>query len=422
MGTINGAITSPTVGMEQPALARFGPVGSSTRGEADQRAAARRERVFADAQTDAAAADDVERELLGVCGALLGVPPGRHDNLFDLGIDSLAALRLIAQCEKRFKCQLPAATLFTAPTIAGLAEVLRERTATAAWSSLVAIQPRGSRPPFFWIHGDSTAPALAQYLGPDQPFYALEHQGQDGRPASYTEVETIAAYYLREMRRVQGTGPYYLGGFSFGGVIAFEVAQQLTRQSEKVALLAALDPSSFAGARTVPSPSPDAIDGVTRSQQHLHALAALSATERFAYIWARALPRAAAWLRWHRLVASFKRLTYRFQLAMRLPLSVFVRSLYIQDIYLAAIRHYAPRPYTGPVLLFKGQDRVYRGPLDWERLIDAASDVCVIPAGHLHMHEDQPFGMWAEKLARTLLQVQRRRPLDGTTRASTTAS
>jgi len=425
MRPINGALTSPTAG-EQPVLARFGPIvaRSPKRSGADPRTIDPRERLSVDAADDLTAPDDLERELTGVCQALLGVRPGRHDNLLDFGIDSLTALRLTAQCEKRFKCQLPAATLFTAPTVARLTQVLRERRMATAWSSLVPIEPRGTRPPFFWIHGDSTTPALAQYLGPDQPFYGLEHQGQDGRPASYTELETIAAYYLREMRRVQPSGPYYIGGFSFGGVIALEVAQQLTRQSERVALLAALDPSSFARGTAVPSPSPQtsAIDSVVaESRRHLHSLSALPASERFAYIWARALPRAAAWLRWHLLVAWFRRRTYTFQLAMRLPLSVFVRSLYIQDIYINAIGRYTPRPYAGPVLLFKGLDRVYQGAADWEQLIEPGSDVCVIPAGHTQMHEEPHFSLWARRLATTLRVAQRRRPLDVTAGASTPA-
>jgi thioesterase domain-containing protein/aryl carrier-like protein len=364
-----------------------------------------RDHISPGVDDEAAPADDFERELMGICESLLGVRPGRHDSLFGCGIDSLTALRLTAQCEKRFKCQLPAATLFTAPSVAQLAQVLRERTTAAAWSSLVPFQSRGSRPPFFWIHGDSTAPLLSRYLGHDQPFYGLEHQGQDGRPALYTDVETIAAYYLREMRRVQPNGPYYLGGFSFGGVVALEVAQQLTRQSEHVALLVALDPSSMNPETPVPalSQTTPGIDGVvSESRRHLDSLAALPASERFAYIWARALPKVATWVRWHRLVAGFTRLVYRFQVAMRLPLSVFVRRRYIQDIYLDAIARYSPRPYAGHVLLFKGRESVYQGPRDWEQLVGSDCDVCLIPAGHMEMFKEEHFRAWADRLAAAL--------------------
>ncbi|HEX5111032.1 MAG TPA: alpha/beta fold hydrolase [Vicinamibacterales bacterium] len=411
MRSINGAITSPAAGIEQPAISRLGALITRSRQQSrlDRRAPGAREHVSFGVDGDAAAADDVERELMGICESLLGVRPGRHDSLFGCGIDSLTALRLTAQCEKRFKCQLPAATLFTAPSVAQLAQVLRERTTAAAWSSLVAFQSRGSRPPFFWIHGDSTAPLLSRYLGPDQPFYGLEHQGQDGRPALYTDVETIAAYYLREMRRVQPNGPYYLGGFSFGGVVALEVAQQLTRQSEHVALLVALDPSSMNPKTPVaPSAISTAADGVVaEGRRHLDNLAALPASKRFAYIWTRALPKMAAWLRWHLLAAGFTRLVYRFQVAMRLPLSVFVRRRYIQDIYLEAIARYTPRPYAGRVLLFKGRESVYQGPRDWEQLVGPDCEVSLIPAGHMEMFKDEHFRAWAEKLADVLHQARR---------------
>jgi hypothetical protein len=196
----------------------------------------------------------------------------------------------------------------------------------------------------------------------------------------------------------------------------------LTRQSESVALLAALDPSSVARGVALHSPPPktSAADGVVaESRRHLRSLAALTASERFAYIRARALPKVAAWLRWHLLVAWLTRLTYRFQLAMGHPLPVFVRSLYIQDIYVDAIARYTPRPYAGSVLLFRGPDRVSRGPMDWEQLIDPGSEVCVIPAGHLEMREERSFRVWAEKLATALDRAQRRRPLDVTAGAST---
>jgi hypothetical protein len=132
--------------------------------------------------------------------------------------------------------------LFQSPTIEQLALMLGQEEWPQSWSSLITIRAQGSRPPFFWVHGDSSNTALPAYLGPDQPLYGLEHQGHDGRPASYQTVETIAKHYLRELRVVCQRGPYLIGGYSFGAIVAFEMAQQLKAGGEEVALLFMLDP------------------------------------------------------------------------------------------------------------------------------------------------------------------------------------
>ena len=183
MRSINGAITSPAAGIEQPAISRLGALITRSRQQSrlDRRAPGAREHVSFGVDGDAAAADDVERELMGICESLLGVRPGRHDSLFGCGIDSLTALRLTAQCEKRFKCQLPAATLFTAPSVAQLAQVLRERTTAAAWSSLVAFQSRGSRPPRTRITASSSRDAAGAPWSRADPEVARGRRWGDDR-------------------------------------------------------------------------------------------------------------------------------------------------------------------------------------------------------------------------------------------------
>ena len=146
---------------------------------------------------------EIWKQLLGVASV------GIHDNFFDLGGHSLLALHLFARLEKAFGRPLPLALLFQAPTVEQLANILRDENWSPSWSSLVPIQPGGSKPPFFWIHGDSSNAFLPRYLGPDQPFYSLEHQAQDGTRARYTQVETIAAHYLNEIRTVQPKGPVF---------------------------------------------------------------------------------------------------------------------------------------------------------------------------------------------------------------------
>src|SRR5437764_11327694 len=96
---------------------------------------------------------------------------------------------------------------------------------------------------FFWVNGEVSNALLPDYLGPDQPLYGLVHQTQDGKPWPYTRLEDIAAHYLKVIRTVQSEGPYFLGGFCIGGLLAFEMAQQLHRQDQEVGLLVLLDPT-----------------------------------------------------------------------------------------------------------------------------------------------------------------------------------
>src|ERR1051325_9433823 len=112
------------------------------------------------------------------------------------------------------------------------AQTERART-WPSWSSLVPIQAGGSRPPFFWIHGENSTVFLPRFLGPDQPIYGVFHQSRDGTRARYTTVEAIAAHYLSEIRTAQPEGPYYLGGFCIGGTIALEIASSLRANGDR---------------------------------------------------------------------------------------------------------------------------------------------------------------------------------------------
>ena len=117
-----------------------------------------------------------------------------------------------------FGRKLPLSSFFQMPTVRQLARLLSDNVSLKSWSSLVAIQKRGSRPPFFWAHGEASDAFLSRYLDADQPLYGLMHQSEDGQPARFTSVEDIAAHYLSEIRSVQPHGPYFLGGYCFGGL------------------------------------------------------------------------------------------------------------------------------------------------------------------------------------------------------------
>ncbi len=195
--------------------------------------------------------DETTKRLSGIWQDLLGIRSiGLDQNYFDLGGDSSLAVQLFAQIEKVFDVKLPLATLFEAPTIAELAQILRREGAPSDWSSLVAIQPEGSRPPFFCMHGAGgnvlIYRELSRHLGSDQPFYGLQSRGLDGASAPLTRIEDMASIYLKEIRRVQQRGPYLLGGYCLGGTVAFEIARQLQAKGEQITLLALFDTMNWA--------------------------------------------------------------------------------------------------------------------------------------------------------------------------------
>ncbi|MCC5645521.1 amino acid adenylation domain-containing protein [Nostoc sp. CHAB 5824] len=169
---------------------------------------------------------------------------GIHDNFFDLGGNSLLAVRLLDQINKQFERDLPLSNLFLNQTIESLAISLSSKTDSLAWSPLVPIQQNGSNPPFFCVHPifGVVFPyyELAHHLGKNQPFYGLQPIGIDGE-TPLTRIEDMASHYIEALRSVQPKGPYFLGGWSFGGWVAFEMARQLQNSGEEVALLAVLD-------------------------------------------------------------------------------------------------------------------------------------------------------------------------------------
>ncbi|MDY6838555.1 MAG: amino acid adenylation domain-containing protein [Thermodesulfobacteriota bacterium] len=192
--------------------------------------------------------DPLELQLTQLFEDLLGVQGiGVKSDFFELGGHSLLAVRMFTQIEKAFGKRLPLATLFQAPTVERLAEILRQQGWSAPWSPLVPIQPGGFKQPFFCVHGLGGNvvgyAALARCVGPEQPFYGLQAHGLRPGRAPHTRVEDMAAYYLAKgVQTMQPEGPYLLGGACLGGMVALEMAHQLQAQGHEVALLALIDP------------------------------------------------------------------------------------------------------------------------------------------------------------------------------------
>ncbi|HEY0602171.1 MAG TPA: amino acid adenylation domain-containing protein, partial [Herpetosiphonaceae bacterium] len=191
-------------------------------------------------------------------------PLSIHDNFFRRGGDSLLAVRLVARIEQELGRQIPVARLIGAPTIAQIAALLRQQPADQTWSPLVAIQPGADRPPLFCVHpiGGHVLcyVKLAQQIGADQPVYGLQVRGLDVDQVPSTSIAEMAAEYLAAIREVQPHGPYLLLGWSFGGVVVFEMAQQLLHDGEEIALLAIVDSSLDPPIKAAPTPAEEVLN------------------------------------------------------------------------------------------------------------------------------------------------------------------
>ncbi|MEO8494655.1 MAG: AMP-binding protein, partial [Planctomycetota bacterium] len=194
---------------------------------------------------------DIERSLTEVWRQLLPAQEFCLDsNFFACGGNSLLATMLVSLVEQRFRVALPIRALFESGTLAGLAAAIDQAPQIDASSrrrfvSLVRFQTAGDRPPLFFVHGHSGRALglgmIAPHLDADQPFYGFVARGMDGRRLPRRTIAAMAADYVRELREIQPEGPYYLGGFCAGGMIAYEMAQQLIEDRQSVALLALLD-------------------------------------------------------------------------------------------------------------------------------------------------------------------------------------
>ena len=167
------------------------------------------------------------------------------DNFFELGGHSLIAIRVMKMIEEKSKHRLPITSLFEAPTIGKLSLLLEQGEKMDSWNSLVQIKQGGNKPPLYIVHGSGLTVlifhALAMGLDPDQPVFGLQARGLNGIDEPFNNMEEIAHYYVEEILRQNPQGPYNLAGYSFGGIVAFEMAKQLKAMGREVNMLAIFD-------------------------------------------------------------------------------------------------------------------------------------------------------------------------------------
>jgi amino acid adenylation domain-containing protein len=352
-------------------------------------------------RTFVAPRDDLELQLTGLWEEVLNIRPiGVTDNFFELGGHSLLAVRLFALIDKRLGKRLPLAALFRGATVEGLANIVRQNSLSETPSSLVPIQPGGSKRPLFLVHpaGGHVFPfvGLAQCLGPDQPCYGLQARGVEQAQDPHTRIEDMAACYIEAIQSVQAEGPYLLGGWSMGGEIAFEMAQQLYARGQRVALLALLDARIPSSAESVADEDFEAtlMADVVRyfglSPDFSESLALLPRDELLA-----------------RVLEQGKRTGL---IPLDIEASQAHRLIELCKSDFRASRNYVLHRYPGRVTLFKASEDLSANFLDatlgWSDWAEGGVDVQIVPGNHATMVYKPNVETLAERLAACIERVR----------------
>jgi len=338
------------------------------------------------AVSSSAAASDVESVVASWWRDLLSLDSvGLDDDFFELGGHSLIAVQLFSMVKKTYGLDLVLSTVFEVRTVRQLAQLIRDSRKLAApqhkpWSPLVPIQPNGSRAPLFVISGMGgnviKFNTLAFHLGADQPMYGLLPRGLDGNAAFHSRIEDVAADYVQAILERQPDGPYHLVGYSFGGIVAFETAQQLLAKGKDVELLAFFD--------TLEWHYGEKVDKSLRLSERLeeikeHASAILFGKDRIGYIRTR-------------VDARIARLRQGLRKFSGSPAPANPESIEEANTNIAF--NYHPAKYPGKLTLFRSTNRTaMEGDdpyLGWGDYVSGGIDVCPIPSNHFNILKD-PF-------------------------------
>jgi amino acid adenylation domain-containing protein len=338
----------------------------------------------------------VQEQLRDIWGQLLGLAcPGIHDNFFELGGHSLLAVQLMHRVRQTFGQDLPLTTLLQAPTIAGLAACMAA-PAQGARSSLIALQASGSQPPLFCLHPAGgqvmVYQSLGACLGPDQPLYGIPSRALTNPAAEYDSLEAMAVDYAAAIRQQHPEGPYYLLGWSMGGILALTVARLLEQQGQHVAFVGLVDTyhttssklhdpllgpalafgGSLASALAALEPA--------RQEALRCALAALSPADR--------VQRLMAWGREHHLLTA------------DLPLESLQRQVALAEKHLTLCTAHQVRPIQAPLSVWWARDGLPGSPTrtDWRRYTLGAVHTATVAGNHFSLLQSPHVRALAEQL------------------------
>jgi amino acid adenylation domain-containing protein len=357
----------------------------------------------------------IEAQLVELWEELLRVRPiGVHDNFFDLGGSSLVAAQLFVKIGRMFRKDLPLSTLIHSGTIDALARLIGaddKPLPAQRHRCLVPIQPRGSRPAFYCVHGIGgevvSLERLAKLLGPDQPFYGFQARALSNE-APHRTIEEMATAYVEELVHFQPVGPYFIGGYSCGAAVAYEMAQQLRKMGREVGLLVLIDqrrPNLDPTIAWTPSALVRVLANVPGwlAYDLLHSRPAeiLSRVRVKAGMVGRAIKARL------RRAAAVAEVADMFEMA-RIPENY--RTLL--QINFRALRAYVPRPYPGKVAMFIARAqpllRWHEPLMGWKGLLTGDTEYHALPGAHSNFVGEPYVHLLAHTLAGSLERAAQR--------------
>jgi thioesterase domain-containing protein len=321
--------------------------------------------------------DPIEIQLLELWRSMLAVEDIAVDtNVFSLGVSSLSILRLVTRMNSLYSMGFGLASLISAPTIKLVAELVRRRYAPNTATSLVPIQPVGTRLPLYIVHGAGgnvvNFYGLTTRIGPDQPVYGVQAQALEANQRALLHIEDMAAHYLREIRRIQPKGPYHFLGYSFGGIVVLEMAHQLRTAGEAVGLLGMLDTRAK---DYLPEMLSDGAAGTSGKQSRL--------AEFFRRNKGHGSSK--AWAEFFLKDLKERRIRYMTTIAAKSfrTLPAFLKNTH--EINAVAARNYRPKPFTGKLTLFRASKQTNANiPSDngWSPIFKDGIEIHEIPGDH----------------------------------------
>ncbi|NEO29118.1 MAG: amino acid adenylation domain-containing protein [Symploca sp. SIO3C6] len=334
--------------------------------------------------------NELELQLVKIWEKLIGVKPiGIKDNFFELGGHSLLAISLWTELEKLIKHKLPLTTLFKFPTIEQLATVIKQQGWSELYSSLVPIQPCGSKPPLFFLNASSYTNKFVSCLGHEQPFYSLSILGLKNlfeKQLSHLRIEDIAKQFIEDMHTIQPNGPYFLVAYCLDTKLAFEMAQQLQAQGQEVALLALID--------AVWEPRNLGI------YSHLYNFFQFGAD----YLITKAKGRF-KFIK-EKLIEYITNIREKFYFRTESALSRHLQAIQLIKAFEQATDNYMPQPYPGKITLFLASELRINNSPTLEELAEKGLEIHEIPGYHLSMFKEPNVKVLTEKLKACLETVQ----------------
>ncbi|MDF0554670.1 amino acid adenylation domain-containing protein [Kamptonema sp. UHCC 0994] len=342
--------------------------------------------------------NELEIQLVKIWEQVLGIEPiGIKDNFFELGGHSLVAVNLLAKIENIFGKNLPLSILFQQQTIEEFAHILSQPEWTPSWSSLVPIQTKGSQTPLFLIHAVGgnllDYQKLIYHLGQDRPIFGLQSIGLDGKQEPLATVEAMALHYINEIKSIQPHGPYLFFGYSLGGIVAFEMAQQLCAQGEKIGWLGVCDIGVAHISNEVQNQEQNERSLAKFIKLHTTNLGKISSFKgKLEYLWDRIYCRLTLYYYKNHLVGELSKNEIS-------PPDFLLKLL---DINMQADMNYRCKIYPGSLALFrcKYQDVKYyfKPDLGWGDVVAGGVEIHNLPGSHFDLMKEP----WVQFLAKDL--------------------